>query len=651
MIPAADPVARNETLRHKTLATLRALRERAEAFALPAPPDALELHRRKLEENVFQALVVGEAKRGKSTLVNALIGRDLLPTDTDVATCQVFCVCPAVREAYRLRFEDDSAQAIGAADLASHGSQVLADTPGAPRLDRCLRWIEVEVPARFLPGNLRLLDTPGLGSLYAAHAQITYRFLPHADAVIFVLDSQSPLSEPEVRLIDRILQVTRHLFFVQTKIDQFRREAWRQILDRNQDILRQHFPDRLSGVRVWPLSSMNLRRAALTGDDDYRLVSRHGELARALETFLFQAAGWSRAAEAAWIAQTYQEQGARILAARLAGLTDATPATNTNLIQGRVQWRKQFESDWCERGPQRQTLLQGLCQAATESTRRFRQVLRPACRLEVEARERIDALQSVEQARQLAPQLTEQLTSVILQHWHAAVRRFREQCATLLAPLLGASPLPDECPTETVESLAVRSGRGLDLAPDHFWKTIVAANDFATATGVALTAGCALSFFITASWFPPLAIVGILGIGCWGAVHAWSLATGAQLQAAKEKLHEHVTDILKRAGHHFFTPDPDSTQPSLVEGFFDSQIDALSRHIAQLVSEKLRSADQELQRLEENARLEPVLRSQKAEEVRQQIEVWAGFGQGLQAIQAELRAILPNGPAGQTLAS
>src|SRR5919107_5613708 len=50
-------------------------------------------------------LVVGEAKRGKSTFVNALIGRDILPTDVRVATSQVFDVRPADREAYHLRFE------------------------------------------------------------------------------------------------------------------------------------------------------------------------------------------------------------------------------------------------------------------------------------------------------------------------------------------------------------------------------------------------------------------------------------------------------------------------------------------------------------------------------------------------------------------
>ena len=107
-----------------------------------------------------------------------------------------------------------------------------------PRLDQIIRWIEVDVPARFLPANVRILDTPGLGALYAAHAQITHRFVPHADAVLFILDSQAPIGEPEVQLVAKLLEVTRSIFFVQTKIDLFQRDVRQEIQQRNQEILR-----------------------------------------------------------------------------------------------------------------------------------------------------------------------------------------------------------------------------------------------------------------------------------------------------------------------------------------------------------------------------------------------------------------------------
>src|SRR5207247_231307 len=89
----ANPVAtRAKVVRHKTLALVDQLAERGRVFELPRPPAALAECRRKLGDENYKVLVVGEAKRGKSTFVNALIGRSLLPTDVDIATSQVFLV-------------------------------------------------------------------------------------------------------------------------------------------------------------------------------------------------------------------------------------------------------------------------------------------------------------------------------------------------------------------------------------------------------------------------------------------------------------------------------------------------------------------------------------------------------------------------------
>src|SRR5215211_8356160 len=186
-----------EGIRHQTVAVLDELISRAGEFELADPPPALDLCRRKLRENAYEVLVVGEAKRGKSTFVNALIGRDILPTDVEVSTSQVFNIRPSEKEAYRLRFEDGSAQEVSREDIKLYGSQVKAEAGVVPTLDQIIRWIEADVPIRFLPAGVSILDTPGLGALYAGHAQITHRLVPEADAVIFVLESGEPMIQVE----------------------------------------------------------------------------------------------------------------------------------------------------------------------------------------------------------------------------------------------------------------------------------------------------------------------------------------------------------------------------------------------------------------------------------------------------------------------
>src|SRR5215207_3790693 len=159
-----------EKVRQQSIAVLDALVAKAEEFELAKPPEALECYRQKLRENTYKVLVVGEAKRGKSTFVNALIGRDILPTDVDVATSQVFNIRPSEQEAYRVRYEDGSEREILPEDLPLYGSQARAPAGYLPTSSQIVRWIEADVPARFLPKGLSILDTPGLGALYAGHA-------------------------------------------------------------------------------------------------------------------------------------------------------------------------------------------------------------------------------------------------------------------------------------------------------------------------------------------------------------------------------------------------------------------------------------------------------------------------------------------------
>jgi hypothetical protein len=115
--PTDDQPTTADALRVEAVNLLNRLQERASEYELPLPY-GFDDARSRLDREVYGVVVVGEAKRGKSTLINALLGDDLLPTDVDVATCQVFLVRHAAEEAFRLRMEDGTARQIGRADLA-----------------------------------------------------------------------------------------------------------------------------------------------------------------------------------------------------------------------------------------------------------------------------------------------------------------------------------------------------------------------------------------------------------------------------------------------------------------------------------------------------------------------------------------------------
>jgi GTP-binding protein EngB required for normal cell division len=628
MLTANSLSDRAEVVRKTTLEIVTSLTDKARAFGLADPDSSLARYARKLGDNTYQVLVVGEAKRGKSTFVNALIGRDILPTDVDIATSQVFRVCPAAGEAYRLRLEDDSQQEIAAADLARYGSQVVADADGVPRLDQIIRWIEVDVPARFLPANVRLLDTPGLGALYAAHAQITHRFVPHADAVIFVLDSQAPIGEPEIDFVSKLLEVTRSIFFIQTKIDQFRRQAWEEVQKRSEDILRKRFGDRLPDPRVWPISSINLRKAAQTGDDDYLMVSRHRELAAALQVFLFRVAGWSRSAEAIVLAGHYQALARQTLAARLAALTEESKQKRAEFQQRAMERRKQFEADWGERGQKRRELLENIQKIAALGKQSLRNALQPGGDLERQFRSRIQALGSAAEREQLLhslPQLVEDRALCLLQD----VRRGTEtKCAAVLAPFsLAADGVVSAPATDPLSSPLGRSS-----APES--PQGAAEKLLRMARGVSFAGGTAS--LLAAAGFGPAGIVVAPVI----LIMTLYVDQRAELRAGKQELVHYLADLLQRLRNHLlFEVDLARGQFNRVDECFNALERSLGEAIARLASQKLAEAQTEADRLGEEARLDEQARQEKGEETRRQVADWDAIGRRLHEARGELEAL------------
>src|SRR5712675_823961 len=79
-----------EAVRKDILALLQEMVDLSNANQLPHLPDPFIRSQQELEKNEYLILVAGEAKRGKSSFINALIGQTILPTDVDVATSQVF---------------------------------------------------------------------------------------------------------------------------------------------------------------------------------------------------------------------------------------------------------------------------------------------------------------------------------------------------------------------------------------------------------------------------------------------------------------------------------------------------------------------------------------------------------------------------------
>lgn len=169
----------------------------------------------RLAEDRFNLLVVGRFSRGKSTLMNALLGGDLLPTGIVPLTSVITTVRYGSRKQVVLHFNGRSLNRdVPLTQLAEYVTQ--QSNPGNVK---DLAYAEIELPVEILRRGFFFVDSPGLGSSIAENTQTTERFLPEADAFVLVTSYDSPLSEEEDRILQRIRITNKRLFVVVNKQD------------------------------------------------------------------------------------------------------------------------------------------------------------------------------------------------------------------------------------------------------------------------------------------------------------------------------------------------------------------------------------------------------------------------------------------------
>lgn len=161
-------------------------------------------------------LVCGEFKRGKSTFVNALIGRKVCPTDTDICTSTVTCIKYGEEvKATRLYgdFSNLKTQEIDFDDIERY------TVGSAEEIDNTV-CIELELPLPELQKGLTIIDTPGVGGLDPRHAALTNFFLPRADITLFMTDVSEPLTTTELDYFkEKVLKYARYSAVIVNKAD------------------------------------------------------------------------------------------------------------------------------------------------------------------------------------------------------------------------------------------------------------------------------------------------------------------------------------------------------------------------------------------------------------------------------------------------
>jgi len=271
----AEPMKSLDEKKTAIRGVLADLAAAADAAGLPwVARDVRDTRLPKLDDERFSVVVLGEFNHGKSTFINALLGTPLLPTGITPTTALLAHVTHGARAAATAVSENGDRTTIDAAALAEHLTvEGLARTDGngkgdakgkaagkAKKATAPIHHVEIAHPSPLLENRLTIVDTPGVNDINEQRADITYGYLPRADAAVFLLDATQILTASERQFLEeRILRSTRdRLIFVVAKADLLDEAELAETLR----FARRHLATIVPEPAIFPVSA----KRALAGD-------------------------------------------------------------------------------------------------------------------------------------------------------------------------------------------------------------------------------------------------------------------------------------------------------------------------------------------------------------------------------------------------
>jgi hypothetical protein len=248
---------------------LGALAQQAELLALAEEGARLA---ERASVGSYYVACLGQFKRGKSSLLNSLLGRPVLPTGVAPVTSVVTVVRYGPQPRTRVRFAEGW-QEISPAALAEYVTET--SNPGNRK---AVLAVEVFEPAPLLAGGMCLVDTPGIGSVVVESSEATRNFVPQVDAALVVLGGDPPISGDEFTLIRQVAEHVDRFIFVLSKADRLEHFELAQARSFTVQVLQRALPG--EAVDIFEVSASE-RLAGGDGTRDWTaLEQRLEELAQ-----------------------------------------------------------------------------------------------------------------------------------------------------------------------------------------------------------------------------------------------------------------------------------------------------------------------------------------------------------------------------------
>ncbi|MFZ3327397.1 MAG: dynamin family protein [Methylocella sp.] len=174
----------------------------------------------RLAVGLLRVAVLGQFKRGKSTLLNALLGAPVLPTGVTPVTAIPTFIKAGPKAAVRITFQDGKKPLLTSVDgeIPDVLERYISEVKN-PHNWFNVENVEIEVRSEFLNHGIVLIDTPGVGSTFLHNTRAAEAVLTECDAAVFCVSSDPPITEVELNYLSKVQELIPKIFFALNKVD------------------------------------------------------------------------------------------------------------------------------------------------------------------------------------------------------------------------------------------------------------------------------------------------------------------------------------------------------------------------------------------------------------------------------------------------
>jgi len=239
--------------------------------------------REKIETNAFNLVVVGQFKRGKTSLINALLGADILPVAVVPLTSIVTIMTYGETLRIKVFFNDGRVTEIKPESLSEYVTE-----KGNPKNVKDVSEVVLTYPSPYLKDGVRLIDTPGVGSIYQHNTDVAYQYLPKSDAALFLLSVDQPMSKAELDFLKDVKDYSNKIFFLLNKADYLNESDLKESIGFSKGVLEEAMG---AEVRIFPVSARLALEGKFNNSEDMVQKSRLPLFSQALNFFLIEEKG------------------------------------------------------------------------------------------------------------------------------------------------------------------------------------------------------------------------------------------------------------------------------------------------------------------------------------------------------------------------